>query len=78
MMLGEQLRAARAILQWRAVDLAAKAGVGLSTVQRAEKVNGPVQMIPANEMALRQTLEAAGIRFTEDGCVCPPARGEGQ
>jgi transcriptional regulator with XRE-family HTH domain len=74
MLLGEQLRAARAILQWRAVDLAAKAGVALSTVQRAEKANGPVQMMPANEKALRATLEGAGIRFSADGCVCPPAK----
>jgi transcriptional regulator with XRE-family HTH domain len=70
MLLGEQLRAARAILQWRALDLAERAGVGISTIQRAEKVNGPIPMIPANEKAIRAVLEAAGIRFTDEGCVC--------
>jgi hypothetical protein len=59
----EQLRAARAILRWRAVDLAEKAGVNLSTIQRAEKADGPVPMIPANEKAVRQALEAGGIEF---------------
>jgi hypothetical protein len=66
------------MLQWRAADLAERAGVNLSTVQRAEKVNGPVQMMPANEKALRSALEAAGIRFTDDGCVCPPPKSEGE
>ena len=68
----EQLRAARAMLQWRAIDLAEKAGVALSTIRRAEKVNGPVPMMPANERAVRAALEAAGIRFGPEGCVCPP------
>jgi transcriptional regulator with XRE-family HTH domain len=70
---GEQLRAARAMLQWRASDLAEKAGVSLSTVQRAERSNGPLSMMPANARALRATLEAAGIRFLPEGGVCPPA-----
>ena len=59
----EQLRAARAILRWRAADLAEKAGVNLSTIQRAEKADGPVPMMPANEKAVREALEAAGIIF---------------
>jgi hypothetical protein len=45
------------------LDLAEKAGVNLSTVQRAEKADGPVPMIPANEKAVRGALEAAGIEF---------------
>jgi hypothetical protein len=59
----DQLRAARAILRWRAVDLAERAGVNLSTIQRAEKADGPVPMMPANERAVRETLEAAGLQF---------------
>jgi hypothetical protein len=47
---------------------AARAGVNLSTVQRAENANGPVPMIPANERAVREALEMAGIEFiTENG-----------
>ncbi len=68
----EQLRAARAILRWRAVDLAEKAGVNLSTVQRAEKADGPVPMMPANARAVRHALEALGARFTEEGGILPP------
>ena len=71
----EQLRAARAVLRWRAVDLAEKAGVNLSTVQRSEKADGPVPMMPANARAVRQALEAAGIRFTEEGGIVPPRSG---
>jgi len=63
---GEQIRAARAILQWKAIELAEKAGVGLSTVQRAEGVNGPVPMMRANMEAIRRTLETGGIEFIEE------------
>jgi hypothetical protein len=61
----EQLRAARAMLRWRAADLAERAGVNLSTVLRAEKHRGPVPMVPANARAVQQALEAAGVEFTD-------------
>lgn len=51
------------MLRWRAVDLAERAGVNLSTVQRAEKESGPVPMIPANAAAVRTALEAGGVEF---------------
>ncbi len=60
---GEQIRAARAMVRWRAIELAERAGVGLSTVQRAEGQNGPVTMIRANADALQRALEAAGVEF---------------
>jgi transcriptional regulator with XRE-family HTH domain len=63
MLHGKQLRAARALLGWRAADLAERAGVNLSTVQRAEATNRETQLMPANERAIRSTLEAAGIEF---------------
>lgn len=59
----EQIRAARAMVQWRAVELAERAGVGLSTVQRAEGQTGPVTMMRANMDAIRRTLETAGVEF---------------
>ena len=58
----EQVRAARAILRLRAVDLAERAGV-LSTIQRTEKSDGPVPMMPANARAVQTALEAAGVEF---------------
>lgn len=57
------MRAARALLRWRAQDLADKANVGIATIQRAEKEDGPVAMIPSTADAVRRVLEAAGISF---------------
>lgn len=71
---GEQIRAARAILRWKATDLAEKAGIGLSTVQRAEQMDGPVAMMRANMDAIRRTLEAAGIEFIPENGGGPGAR----
>jgi len=62
----EQLRAARAIVRWKAVELAEKAGVGLSTVQRAEQGDGPVTMMRANMDAIRRALEAGGVEFIQE------------
>lgn len=59
----DQLRAARAILRWRAVDLVGKTGVSLSTIQRSEKADGPVPMTVPNERAVRQALEDGGVEF---------------
>lgn len=70
----EQLRAARAILRWRAADLAEAAGVNLSTIQRAEKADGPVPMMPANEKAVRRALEGGGIEFIPENGGAPGVR----
>lgn len=71
-MTGRQIRAARALLRWRAQDLADKAHVGIATVQRAENDDGPVQMHLSTEDAIRRALEKAGIEFIE-----PNGGGEG-
>jgi hypothetical protein len=62
-MTGRQLRGARALLRWRAQDLADTARVGIATIQRAEKEDGAVQMNHSTEEAIRRALEAAGIEF---------------
>lgn len=62
----------RAALDWGIRDLAREAQVGVSTVTRFE--NGQGEPIPSTVAAIQRTMEAAGVRFTEDGCVCPPAR----
>lgn len=70
---GSQVRAARGFLQWSVSELAKRAKVGLSTIQRIEDVNGD----PSIESSLdwrsaarheaiakiKETLEAAGIEF---------------
>ena len=63
-----QIRAARALLRWTADQLAQASGVSVVTIRRAEPIEGPLRMIPANADALRRALEAAGIVFIpEDG-----------
>lgn len=61
-----QLRAARALLRWSAVELAEAARVGVATVRRAELAEGQVQMTLANEAALRRALELAGVDFIDE------------
>jgi transcriptional regulator with XRE-family HTH domain len=55
----EQVRAARALLDWSARDLADVAKLGLSTIQRFERGGA---ITPANLDAIRTALEA-GVEF---------------
>jgi hypothetical protein len=59
-----QLRAARALLRWSALDLANASKVGVATIRRAEVAEGEIPITLANDAALRQALEAAGVEFT--------------
>lgn len=61
---------ARAALGWSVRDLAKIAEVGVATVNRFEM--GHAIPIPATLTAMQRAMEAAGVSFTEDGCVCPP------
>ena len=61
MISGAQVRAARALLGWTAKELARKANVGISTVQRIENSAGPPNVQVANLASIQSTLEAAGI-----------------
>ena len=63
----QQIRAARAFLDWSQTDLAQKSLVSVRTVKRVE---GGGQMISAVELALRNAFEAEGIEFTfENGAA---------
>jgi len=64
-LLGAQIRAARALLNWTAADLAVKASLGLNTIRRAEAINGKTALTAANELAIRRVLEEAGVRFID-------------
>ena len=63
MIIGEQIRAARAMLKWTADDLAQKSEIGVATIRRLEAMNG----IPTGQArildAIQRTLEQAGIEF---------------
>jgi transcriptional regulator with XRE-family HTH domain len=73
---GSQIRAARAFLQWSVADLAKRARVGLSTIQRIEDVNGSAAIagnlqwrIDARAQAvakIQAAFEGAGITFLTD------------
>jgi transcriptional regulator with XRE-family HTH domain len=69
-----QLRAARALLRWSAADLAKASRVGVATIRRVETREGPIPVTSANEAALRQALEAAGVEFIEENGGGPGVR----
>jgi transcriptional regulator with XRE-family HTH domain len=61
-----QLRAARALLRWSALDLAKASKVGVATIRRVEIIDGAIPVTPANELAIRRALEAAGVEFIDE------------
>jgi hypothetical protein len=63
---GAQMRAARALVRWRAEDLAEASKVGVATIRRAESVDGPTSMTEANAEAVSRALEAAGVIFVQE------------
>lgn len=71
---GGQIRAARALLRWRAEDLANAAKVGVATVRRAEAEDGQVSMTAANVDAVRRALEGAGVIFVAENGEGPGVR----
>ncbi|WP_215290819.1 helix-turn-helix transcriptional regulator [Polynucleobacter sp. MWH-CaK5] len=58
-----QIKAARALVDWTARELATKAEIGFSTLIRLESANG----VPAGNIktidAVKKALEDAGIEF---------------
>lgn len=61
MVTSAQIRAGRALLNWTVRDLADRAGVHRNTVTRSETdATGPGHATAA----IRATLEAAGVEFT--------------
>jgi transcriptional regulator with XRE-family HTH domain len=67
MILGTQVRAARALLGWTVRDLAHKAVVSVSTVNSLEGGAGPPAINAKKLSAIQATLEAAGIEFLDGG-----------
>ena len=69
-----QIRAARGLLRWSAEDLARDASLGLATIRRAESAEGETSMTTANDLAVRRTLEAAGVEFIDENGGGPGVR----
>ena len=63
MITSEQIKAARAILRWKAKDLSEKSGVSLATIQRMEQLDGAENTLMKNVIAVQKTLENAGVEF---------------
>jgi transcriptional regulator with XRE-family HTH domain len=73
MITGAQIRAARAFLGWTMADLNKAAGVGISTIQEVEKIDGEPRVISTHQWRsdardealtkIRSALEKAGITF---------------
>ena len=61
-----QIRSARALIRWRAEDLARECSVGIATIRRAELATEKTSLTAANDLAIRRAFEAAGIEFIEE------------
>jgi hypothetical protein len=61
-----QMRAARAMLRWSALDLATQSKVGVATIRRVEVLEGEIPVTSANEASIRRAFESAGIEFLHD------------
>ena len=60
-----QIRAARALLNWRQGHLAERAAVGLATIQRLEKGDGPLTGNISTLRRIQEAFEKAGIVFMD-------------
>jgi transcriptional regulator with XRE-family HTH domain len=69
-----QIRAARALLRWRAEDLAVQSNVGVATIRRAELSEKETSLTAANDSAVRRTLESAGVEFIDENGGGPGVR----
>jgi len=68
------LRAARALLRWSAVDLADASAVAANTIRRAEVAEGPTTLTAANDLAIRRALEEMGVEFIDENGGGPGVR----
>jgi hypothetical protein len=69
-----QIRAARALVRWRAQDLARESSIGVATIRRAELSESETSMTAANDLAVRRTLEMAGVEFIDENGGGPSVR----
>jgi hypothetical protein len=60
-----QIRAARALIRWSALQLAEKTAVGVTTIRRAELTASETKLTRVNDQAIRRVLEAAGVDFID-------------
>ena len=61
-----QIKAARALINWTAADLATQSGVGVATIRRYEMQEGIPDANTKILQVIKATFENAGIEFTGD------------
>ena len=66
MLSSSQIRAARALLDWKGTDLTSICGIALTTLRRYESETGIPQGNIANLLKIKNALESQGIEFTGD------------
>ncbi len=69
MITGAQIRAGRAMARWSTNELGSRSRLARMTIVRAEAVDGPPATTDANLVAIKNALEAAGVKFLENGRV---------
>lgn len=74
MITSEQLRAARALLQWDQKTLAAKSRVSVATIKRLEPLAGILKANQVTIEALKRALEAGGVDFIPENGGGPGVR----
>lgn len=74
MLTAEQIRAGRALVRMSAQELADKAGVGISTVQRMEGAEGVPSASTKNLEAVERALQQAGVEFIAENGGGPGVR----
>lgn len=63
---GKHLRGARGLLGWTQTELSRRAKVGIETVRRMERYEGPISARTETLLAVANALERAGIEFMND------------
>jgi len=58
-----QIRAARALINWSARELADKSGLGVATIRRMELADGVPSSNAQNLELIQKTLEGLGVEF---------------
>jgi hypothetical protein len=68
-----QMRAARAMLRWSALDLARLSKVGVATIRRVEVIEGEIPVTAANEAAVhrreRRRPRGSATQASQEGSV---------
>lgn len=69
MLTAEQIKAARALIDWSQPKLAEASGLSMPTIRRMEGPLGPGRSTAINVDAVRRALESAGVVFLDAGEV---------